>query len=150
VVDDDAGVREVVTIVLRRAGFQVSGAVDGESGWEALRAIPYDLLITDHAMPRLTGLGLLRRVREISAQMPVILMSAKMPWGPTDDWRLLEPGLAIEKPFSLGELLAAVRRTLVSGWGPADSIRRDPVSAGGAAPRAVRSPLPTLPYAQTG
>jgi len=136
VVDDDDGVREVVTIVLRRAGFQVGCAVDGESGWEALGAIRYDLLITDHQMPRLTGLGLLRRVRALPIQLPVILMSAKMPWGETDDWRLLKPGLAIEKPFSIGELLTAVRRTVGFGQGPGETCAG---GAPGESPRVLTS-----------
>jgi DNA-binding response OmpR family regulator len=144
-----------VTIVLRRAGFHVGCAVDGESGWEALSAIRYDLLITDHEMPRLNGLGLLRRVRALSAQLPVILMSARMPWGETDDWRLLKPGLAIEKPFSIGELLAAVGfgqgpgETCAGGAG-SDATRVPPAAPAAALPRDRWSPPLTGPRSRIG
>jgi CheY-like chemotaxis protein len=113
VVDDDAGVREVLASLLRRSGYRVSCANNGEAGWEALCAESYDALITDHAMPRLTGLDLLRRVRAgtLSA-LPVILISGKMPWEEADLLDLVWPGMAMEKPFSFFELLTSVRSVL--------------------------------------
>jgi DNA-binding response OmpR family regulator len=113
VVDDDAGVREVLANLLRRSGYQVSCASNGEAGWEALCANSYDALVTDHAMPRLTGLELLRRVRAgtLSA-LPVILISGKMPWEEADLLDLVWPGMAMEKPFSFFELLTSVRTVL--------------------------------------
>lgn len=114
VVDDDAGVRDVLGKVLRHADYRVSCAVDGEAGWEALRADRFDVLITDHDMPRLTGLDLLRRVRAAPLDVPVILISGSMPWAETDLLRLLPPGVALEKPFSFAELLAKVRAVLTA------------------------------------
>ena len=96
VVDDDAGVREVLASLLRRSGYRVSCANNGEAGWEALCANPYDALVTDHAMPRLTGLGLLRRVRAGTLNaLPVILISGKMPWEEADLLDLVWPGMAM-------------------------------------------------------
>jgi DNA-binding response OmpR family regulator len=113
VVDDDAGVREVLASLLRRSGYRVSCANNGEAGWEALCAESFDALVTDHAMPRLTGLDLLRRVRAgtLSA-LPVILISGKMPWEEADLLDLVWPGMAMEKPFSFFELLTSVRTVL--------------------------------------
>ena len=109
VVDDDAAVQAVVAEVLRREGYQVDCAEDGEAGWQALRADPLDLLITDHEMPRLSGLDLLRRVRAVPLALPVILMSGNMPADAPDLIALLPPCAALKKPFSVRELLDKVR-----------------------------------------
>ena len=119
VVDDDADVREILGRGLRRAAYRVSCAVDGEAGWEALRSDRFDMLITDHEMPRLSGLDLLRRVRAAPLDVPVILISGEIPWAETDLLRLLPPGVALEKPFSLGELLAKVRAMMTRTMRPA-------------------------------
>jgi DNA-binding response OmpR family regulator len=112
VVEDDAGVREVLAEMLRNTGLQVHCATDGEAGWEALCAERFDLVITDHAMPRLKGLDLLRRMRTSSHDAPAIMISGEMPWQDSDFVQLLPPGMALEKPFSMIDLLAKVRIAL--------------------------------------
>jgi DNA-binding response OmpR family regulator len=109
VVDDDAEVRELLASILRLSGYQVSCAYDGEAAWEALCADCFDALITDHAMPRLTGLDLLRRVRagRLNA-LPVILISGEMPDEEENLLELVRPGLTMEKPFSFITLLTNV------------------------------------------
>jgi DNA-binding response OmpR family regulator len=112
VVDDDPSVRYVVTALLQRAGFRVTEAEDGEAAWEALQATSFDLLVTDHNMPRLTGLDLLRRIRAKAMVLPTLLISAAIPWDEADLPRLLEPGAVLSKPFSLAGLLACVHPLL--------------------------------------
>jgi DNA-binding response OmpR family regulator len=112
VVDDDAVIRGFLGRMLRRVEYRVSCAEDGEAGWDALRADRFDVLITDHEMPRLTGLDLLRRVRAAPLNVPVILISGKIPWAETDLLRLLPPGVALAKPFAFVDLLAKVRSFL--------------------------------------
>jgi DNA-binding response OmpR family regulator len=113
IVDDDASVRDILGTFLRRSGYRVSSANDGEAGWEALCANSFNALITDHDMPRLTGLDLLRRVRSGPLRvLPTILISGEMPWGEKDLLDLVWPGVAMEKPFSLLELLTSVRGVL--------------------------------------
>jgi CheY-like chemotaxis protein len=124
VVDDDAAIRDVLANFLRRSGYQVSCANDGEAGWEALCANRFNALITDHAMPRLTGLDLLRRVRSGPLkELPTILISGEMPSGERDLLELVWPGVAMEKPFSLLELLTSVRGVLTM------SVHAEPVYA---------------------
>ena len=108
-VDDDAEIRRLVAELLGRAGYRVSCAEDGEAAWEAFSANPFDLLITDHEMPRLTGLEFLRRVRVRSRDLPAIMISGFMPWDEADLERLLQPGAIIEKPFSMADLLREIR-----------------------------------------
>ncbi len=111
VVDDDADMRHLLFHLLRADGYRVVCVEDGEAGWDALCALSFDAMITDHDMPRLNGLGLLRRVRAGPVRLPVILISGDMPWQDRELGRLLNPGLAIEKPFLLTEFLVSVRDT---------------------------------------
>lgn len=114
-VDDNAGVIDLVTQVLEGAGFQVCSAGDGESAWEQWNHSHFDLLITDHAMPRLTGLELLRRLRAAGSAVPSILMSGNLPRNAPDLALLLRPGALLEKPFSLAGLSALVATLLAHG-----------------------------------
>ncbi len=111
-VDDDSAIRGILTALLEDAGYRVRSAADGEAGWDALRAGRFDLLITDHEMPGLTGLELLRRVRADPLRLPAIMISGFMPWDEDDLEWLLQPGAAIAKPFSFGALLAKVRELM--------------------------------------
>lgn len=109
IVEDEPLLRELIAGALRNEGYRVGCAEDGEAGWEALCAHTCILLITDHDMPKLTGLELLRKVRASQLALPAIMISGKMPWDESDFLKLLEPGAAIEKPFTLAELVAKVR-----------------------------------------
>jgi DNA-binding response OmpR family regulator len=108
VAEDDGPLRAVIATWLSAAGYRVSGVADGEAAWDALCADTVDVLITDHDMPGLTGLELLRRVRAGPLRLPVILISGRMPWSAIDLHALLPPGLALEKPFTLPDLRAHV------------------------------------------
>ncbi len=79
VVDDSLTVREVERRLLENRGYEVTVAVDGMDGWNALQRASFDLLVTDVDMPRMDGLELIRRVRSAprTAGLPVIIVSYK-------------------------------------------------------------------------
>ena len=79
VVDDSITVREVQRQILRTHGYDVEVAVDGQDGWNKLRAGGFDLVISDVDMPRLTGLEFVRRIRDDYGlrDLPVIIVSYK-------------------------------------------------------------------------
>jgi two-component system sensor histidine kinase and response regulator WspE len=79
VVEDSITVREVERAMLKNRGYEVEVAVDGADGWNALRSGPYDLVITDIDMPRMSGLELVTLIRADSRlqSMPVIIVSYK-------------------------------------------------------------------------
>ena len=112
VLDDDTDIREIYVEILRHDGYQVDTAEDGQSGWEALQTRPYDLLITDHEMPRLTGLQLVEKVSTAGLSMPIIIASGSL--SPSELARQASSRAAawLPKPFSPGELLKAVARVL--------------------------------------
>jgi DNA-binding NtrC family response regulator len=74
VVDDEKNLRLVVQKELSRQGHQVETASDGEEAWSAIESKDYDVLLCDINMPRLDGLGLLRRVRERTQTPPEVIM----------------------------------------------------------------------------
>jgi DNA-binding NtrC family response regulator len=74
VVDDEKNLRLVVQKEMARQGHEVETASDGEAAWEILEARDFDVLLCDINMPRLDGMGLLRRVREKSNYPPEIIM----------------------------------------------------------------------------
>jgi two-component system sensor histidine kinase and response regulator WspE len=79
VVDDSITVREVQRQILRTHGYEVEVAVDGQDGWNKVRAAPFDLVISDVDMPRMNGLDFVRKVRDDVAlrELPVIIVSYK-------------------------------------------------------------------------
>jgi len=111
-IDDEPIIRTLLEKILTGNGYNTTTANDGEEGWSALCSKSFDLVITDHDMPRLTGVDLIRRLRSASNSLPVILISGQMPWEETDLLTLLQPGVAIEKPFSGAEILDHVRNLL--------------------------------------
>jgi len=75
VVDDDALLRRSLTRFLKREGFCVSEATDGEEAWEFLQKHEVDVIVTDVKMPRRTGIELLESLREERSDIPVILIT---------------------------------------------------------------------------
>ena len=76
VVDDEPSMRQMLSIALRREGYQVSTAEDGESALAALAAGQLDLLITDVRMPEMSGVDLLREAKRIDPGLSVVMMTA--------------------------------------------------------------------------
>ncbi|WP_088964605.1 response regulator transcription factor [Micromonospora purpureochromogenes] len=110
-VEDDASIREVTALGLRRAGFRVSTAVDGRAALAAWRAQPVDLVVLDVMLPGLDGLEVCREIRRTSS-VPILMLTAR-----TDTIDVvvgLECGADdyLRKPFDLPELVARVRAGL--------------------------------------
>jgi CheY-like chemotaxis protein len=117
VADDDKGARCLISAILGDAGYEVNTASDGQEAWEALAHEPYDLLVTDNQMPRLTGTELIKRIREAGKNLPIIIVSGTFPADRVR--RNPEPEVAavLPKPFCIFELLNAVRHALVESSG---------------------------------
>jgi CheY-like chemotaxis protein len=104
VVDDEAGVRDLVRAVLQRMGFQVIVATDGRSAIELFRAVAGDVRLTliDLMMPGLNGQETLAIMRELKPDLPAILMSGYT----GGDAAASEPFL--QKPFTPATIRRAV------------------------------------------
>ena len=111
VVDDEAGIRELVGTYLRNEGFDVDEAVDGEAALDRFRQHEPDLVVLDLRLPGIDGYDVLREIRRDSAAY-VILLTARSE--ETDKLIGLELGADdyVTKPFSPRELVARVRAVL--------------------------------------
>jgi phosphoserine phosphatase RsbU/P len=114
VVDDEADINTILTVTLRRAGYEVASAADGMEAVEAIRHQPPDLILLDVMMPRADGLETLRRIRAHAptAHVPVILLTAKATLG--DKMKGFAQGADdyVAKPFEPTEIVARVQALL--------------------------------------
>jgi len=123
VVDDDISIRELSAAVLTASGFQVDTAEDGVAGWEALHASSYDLLITDHRMPKVTGVELVEKLRSARMTLPVVLVSGAMPTEAMNPNPSLQLAATLLKPFTMDELLGTVEKVLhAAESGPSPAV----------------------------
>ena len=76
VVDDEKSMREFLDIMLTKEGYHVASARDGEEACRVLEKDRFDLVITDIRMKTINGLGVLRKVKEVSPSTVVVLISA--------------------------------------------------------------------------
>ncbi len=118
VVEDNDDSRELYALVLARAGFDVKGAVDGESALEMLDQCEPDLVITDIQTPNLSGVDLIRRIRadERWMKLPIIAITAFSP-DQLAHAAIHGATRVLRKPFEPNRLLSAVfeltRKTLI-------------------------------------
>ena len=110
-VDDDAALLEVMTIVLSSEGYRVVTASDGAEALQELGRKDLDIVVLDVMLPRISGFEVLKKIREKS-NVPVVMLTAKSQ--SVDKVVGLELGADdyITKPFDTKELLARIRAIL--------------------------------------
>jgi two-component system, OmpR family, alkaline phosphatase synthesis response regulator PhoP len=114
VVEDEAQIVDLLRSYLRRDGFEVDEAADGEVALAAAARLRPDLIILDLMLPKMDGREVCRRIRE-TANTPIIILTARDE--ETDKLLGLELGADdyITKPFSPREVVARVRAVLRRG-----------------------------------
>ncbi|WP_225409767.1 ATP-binding response regulator [Stigmatella hybrida] len=108
VADDEPAVLEVLSHVVEDLGHDVLCARDGEEAFGLAKIRRPQLVVTDHVMPRLSGLELCRRLRgdEVLKSVPVILLSGVLPHGAP------EASAFLHKPFEINDFEALIRQSL--------------------------------------
>ena len=120
-VDDAPDVRRLIEIKLKKAGFQVLTAVDGQDGLDQALAQKPDVVLMDVMMPRMDGLSAARAIVEQADPAPVILMLTAQ--GQESD---LMQGLAggaddyIVKPFVPRELISRIKVAMIHAGRPVE------------------------------
>src|SRR5258708_34762866 len=111
VVDDEPQLTRVLRRSLTTHGYEGRGAGDGEFALQTFRDWPAALVITDLAMPNMSGLELCRQLRKFS-EVPIIVLSVR--GEENTKVEALDAGADdyITKPFGMDELLARIRATL--------------------------------------
>jgi DNA-binding response OmpR family regulator len=126
VVDDEPSIGEVVSIYLRRAGYRVVVARDGQAALEAMDKQPPDLVVLDLMLPKVDGLEITRRLRA-EGDTPIIMLTARRE--ERDRILGLEMGADdyVVKPFSPQELVSRVKAVLRRTRGPTPSSAEQPL-----------------------
>ncbi|MFY1829345.1 response regulator [Myxococcus fulvus] len=135
VADDEPAVLEVLSQVVEDLGHDVVKARDGEEALALARACRPHLVVTDHMMPRLSGVELCRRLkRDADLQdVPVILLSAVLPQGAP------EADAFLHKPFEITDFEALIHKSLVDA--PKGTAVGVGLPLGAWAARALQGPL---------
>lgn len=112
VVDDEQSLREVLSIMLKRAGYAVTSVSDGEEAIEQLQKEIFDLVITDLRMPKVDGMEVLRAVKSASPETVVLIITA---FATADSAvEAMKQGAYdyLTKPFQVDEVQLIIRNAL--------------------------------------
>ncbi|TXN03214.1 response regulator transcription factor [Methylobacterium sp. WL64] len=124
VVEDEPRIAADLKHGLEHAGYVVDVVADGEAAWFRAETEPYDAMVLDLGLPRLDGLGVLRRLRAAEVALPVLILTAR------DGWRERVEGIDagaddyLVKPFRMEELNARLRAILRRTAGHASPVLR--------------------------
>ncbi|HZB24598.1 MAG TPA: sigma-54 dependent transcriptional regulator [Vicinamibacterales bacterium] len=109
VIDDDPGVRDSMERMLRLAGYTVQSAASGEEGFDIARGGLFDVILSDMRMPGISGIDVLRKLRDVRVDAAFIVMTG---FGTVDTAvEAMKLGAVdfVQKPFFRDELLMRVR-----------------------------------------
>jgi DNA-binding NtrC family response regulator len=112
IVEDEPKMLRLLELNLAEEGYTIFLAADAEAGLRVLRQEPIDLVLTDLKLPGMSGLGLLQEIKQLSASLPVVVMTA---YGTVETAvEAMKAGASdyVLKPFSLEEIKLIVRKEL--------------------------------------
>ncbi|MBO5857414.1 MAG: response regulator transcription factor, partial [Clostridia bacterium] len=136
IAEDESAIREIIAITLKRAGYEVTEACDGE---EALLLYTeheneFDVVLLDIMMPNIDGLEVCKRLRKISSTVGIIMLTAKTQEMDKVSGLLMGADDYITKPFSPSELMARVdsvyRRVAMNSNQNNQQVPADKISIG--------------------
>ena len=112
VVDDEHGIRTLLSEVLNIAGFQVTMAADGLDALNQIRKNKFDLVLLDVNLPKVDGFAILEKIRASAPTQPIIMISARTEKDDVTHGLRLGADDYIRKPFSVEELVLRVENRL--------------------------------------
>lgn len=113
-IDDEAVILDLIAAMCLSMGYQVKTATSGQEGVNLARKEPYDIILTDLAMPDMNGYEVARQLRQINPEIPIILVTG---WEARIDTARLEPSGISEvlyKPFRIEHLTELIRKKALS------------------------------------
>jgi excisionase family DNA binding protein len=112
VVDDEASIRDLLSKTLALAEYEVDTAADASAALDRVRGVEYDLLIADLKMPGMDGLTLIRQVKRIRSELPVIIITGFSTESSAIEAVNLGVAGYLTKPFRVPQVLAAAAKAL--------------------------------------
>jgi two-component system OmpR family response regulator len=123
VIDDEPGVRELISESLRISEITAVQAADGLEALSLLRREKFDLLILDINMPKLDGLALLEKLRAEGMSVPVLMLSARADKTDINQGLRIGADDYLTKPFSIEELVLRVKAILRRSKGEVAEVK---------------------------
>ena len=123
VIDDEPGVRELISESLRISEITAVQAADGLEALSLLRREKFDLLILDINMPKLDGLALLEKLRTEGMSVPVLMLSARADKTDINQGLRIGADDYLTKPFSIEELVLRVKAIMRRSKGEVTEVR---------------------------
>lgn len=127
-VDDDEALRQMYTLILSKAGYEVTASVDGVSGLAEARKGGYDLILLDLMMPNLDGIGFLKGIQEEPPKKPngpiVVLSNAGYDAVAKEAESLGTQGFLMKADLLPKDLVAAVEKYLRTSAGTRGAPRK--------------------------
>ena len=113
IVDDSESIRSIFKMTLKYKGYEVTEACDGQEAYDLLKTNSYDLVISDIAMPIMTGIELLKKIRtELHLEtLPVVICTAEKD-APEEEFIKRGANRVIQKPISPLEILQLVENLI--------------------------------------
>ena len=112
VVDDETSLRDMLSILLQREGYLVDQAEDGAVAFAQVQENHYDLIISDIQMPRVTGIELLRQLRDQGNDVTVMMITAFSSTEEAVEAMKLGAYDYITKPFKNDEIRLVIKNAL--------------------------------------
>ena len=121
IVDDERSICDVLSIALRKDGYQVAAETNPKKALELVRAEPYDLILQDVKMPEMDGIDFLREVKRLREDQLVVIMTAYSTWERAVEAMRLGAYGYIKKPF---DTQLDIRTTVARAFQLKDSSQR--------------------------
>ncbi len=117
-VEDEAPLRETLAARLKREGYAVDAAQDGEEGLYMGKEVPFDVGIIDLGLPKMSGMELIRALRAEGKKFPILILTARSSWQDKVDGLKQGADDYLVKPFHVEELLARINALVrrAAGW----------------------------------
>ena len=112
VIDDDEAVRQSLEFLLKAAGIPVRGFESAQAFLDVLPTVEHGCIVTDVRMPEITGIDLLKKVKQVRPELPVIVITGHGDISLAVDAMKIGAVDFLEKPFDDDHLLAAVKSAL--------------------------------------
>lgn len=119
IVEDEAALQSQLRAALEDMGYRVEGSSDGRDGLYLASEYPFDAAIVDLGLPGMSGIDLIRALRQAGKTLPILILTARGRW--QDKVEGLEAGADdyLAKPFQMEELLARLKALLRRAAGSA-------------------------------
>ncbi len=112
IIDDDPSIRNMLAIVLKKSGYEVTLTDSGKAALDRLKKETFELIISDIKMPDINGIDLLKKIKSINPGIPVIMITAFASANDAVDAMKLGAEDYVTKPFNLDELKIIIDRAV--------------------------------------